>query len=352
MLARKYHPDVNKQKDAEKKFAEINEAYETLGDEQKRAFYDATGMTSNDQQNAEQRGDGQGFNPFGFGFGGRNKQDITSYEEVLKEFDEFFSMKDIKNVKKQSGARGGLVKGRDVQIDLQLTLHDLLDGCEREVEFSRNQNCKACNMTGQKAGGKNEQCPQCEGKGTETFGTDTSHKQVDCEACDGLGKIVEACLQCRGMGATMHKVKEKITIPKGCFEGLNLRLAGLGNQTIKGKSGDLMIKIRVEKLPNFDVIGRDVISSWRISMTQAIFGAKLQVKIPKGIQNINIPAGTTDGTEIKIKGQGLRKLHSDSDDQTGSHIVKLQIDIPQSLTDLQKRALKEYAAVEPQPENF
>lgn len=240
LKAKQYHPDVNQSAEAPKKFAQINEAYETLGDVQRRRIYDATGMSSNEQQNADQRGESFGFNPFGFAFSAFRKSSATqeqakSFEEILKEFEQFFDITDL-NVNDTSSAtsdarRGkGIIKGRDVQQATTISFKESALGCTKEVSFARNEVCQTCDGTGEKPRAPRARCTACNGSGyiVETINNMTM-AQIECEECDGLGYIVPPCLSCSGLGSIRQQVTEKIKIPAGVYSGLILRSQGKGN---------------------------------------------------------------------------------------------------------------------------
>ena len=269
MKAKQFHPDVNKSADAPKKFSTINEAYETLGNEQKRRVYDATGMSSNDQQNANQRGD-FGFNPFGFAFsafrkGGQKQEQTRSFEEILKEFEQFFDMNETTTNSQgpQSKKAKGVIKGRDIQQNVAVSFKESALGCSKDISFARNENCGTCDGSGAKPGIKETKCTVCNGSGhiVEQMNQVTM-VQIECEDCEGMGTTVPACLACSGIGSVRSKVTETVTIPAGVYSGLVLRSQGKGNQMRKGigQPGDLLLKVKVEDHETFKREAENVLS--------------------------------------------------------------------------------------------
>lgn len=206
LKAKQYHPDVNKSTEAPQLFAKVNEAYETLSSEQKRRIYDATGMSSNEQQNAGAEGESFGFNPFGYAFSAfrkaKNNENARSYEEILKEFEQFFDMSEMEQQSTQSKRTKGVIKGRDVQEELTISFEESALGCSKQICFARNENCKTCEGSGAKPKSVESKCSVCNGVGSivEHMNAMTMVR-LPCEECQGLGITRPACLSCSGYGA-------------------------------------------------------------------------------------------------------------------------------------------------------
>ena len=286
MKAKQYHPDVNKAADAPKKFSQINEAYETLQNEKKRRIYDATGMSSNEQQNADEQSAGFGFNPFGFAFSAFRKdkqqaQDTRSFQEILEEFEKFFEMSETQAQATKPGASAkGTIKGRDIQQTVNVTFEESALGCTKMISFARNETCQTCDGTGHKPGAIETKCTTCDGKGhiIEKV-NDASIVQVVCPDCDGTGVYLPACLSCAGLGSVRTKAIEEVLIPSGVYTGLVLRRQGKGNQMRKGmgQNGDLLLKVKVEDHKVFKRDAENVISEAAIPFTTAVLGGAVEV---------------------------------------------------------------------------
>ena len=352
-MAKKYHPDVNKAPNAAKKFSQINEAYETLNDENKRAYYDMTGMTSNEQDNQDKEFKSNPFTSFFTGKAGRDKkEDFRSFEEIMKEFDQFFNMERAQSLGTLYENKG-FIKGKDVDAVLKLSFDEAYNGTNRMIEFDCNALCKPCKSTGIKAGEKEIKCSQCDGTGFTTGKTFASAIEIknQCEYCQGSGKYVLKCLSCNGKGLIRTKVKHDASIPSGIYDSLVLRLAGRGNQTTHGRNGDLLIYVNVEEHEHFKVDKNDIKSIWNISVSQALLGGKITVKTMKGDVNVTLEPGTKDGTLLTLKGYGMPRLPP-KQKYVGNHIIELKIEVPTKLTKQQKELVEQFQSLEDLPTNY
>ncbi len=323
-LAKKYHPDLNRdnQKEAEEKFKEAAEAYEVLSDDEKRDRYNRYGHAGVD---------GSGFNQ---GFGGF--EDI--FEDIFDVFGGGFSS--------SAGGNQGPKRGADLRYDLVLDFEEAVFGCEKEIQFSRIEGCKVCDGEGAKPGTSKTSCPDCNGSGQVRSARQTMFGQFietrTCPSCHGSGSIIEEeCEACKGQGSLRKGKTLKIKIPAGVDTGSVIPVRGEGNAgENSGPSGDLYISIAVKEDPVFKRIGYDIYLDMPITFTQASLGAEIEVPTLEGITKYEIPAGTDTGTEFRIRDKGVKKLRGSS---RGDLYFKVNITTPKKLNKEQKELLQEFA---------
>lgn len=318
-LARQYHPDLHpNDPQAAEKFKEINEAYETLGDAQKRAAYD------NPAPNF-----GNGFGGFDFGgsgFGGFDGSNI--FGDIFN----FFG----------GGAKGDSQDGRDIEVKLNLTFEEAAFGSVKEISFPRVEPCAACKGTGAKNGTEYTVCSQCGGTKRVRIVKDTPFGRVAteqaCPKCGGKGKIIkETCPKCGGKAFIKTTAKLKVTLPPGLDNGQSVTVRGEGDKSANGRAGDLYITVSVAPHKVFRRSGLDLVMDYPITVFQAILGDKVSIPNLKGVnQTLTIPEGCLSGTVLKIKGQGIeRRL------MKGDILVNVVIDVPKNLSREQKLKIKE-----------
>jgi molecular chaperone DnaJ len=324
-LARKYHPDVNKDDpNAHEKFKEINEAYQTLSDPQKRAQYDQFGHA------AEQMGGGG--NPFegmgGFGAGGMG--DI---------FDMFFG----------GGGRGrqrGPVQGDDLQYTLELTLEEAAFGTTKEIRLPMTEDCETCKGTGARPGTEPVTCTKCKGTGTITTRQNTIFgqfvNQSTCDRCHGSGKIVEnPCPTCRGKGEVQKTRTVEVKIPGGVETGNRLRMPGYGEKGERGgPPGDLYVVMQVRPDRRFKRQGDDLLHEVSISFIQAALGTEVEVPTLEGPEKVKIPEGIQPGETVTMKGKGMKRLRGSG---RGDQILVVNVKTPKSLSKRERELLLEFA---------
>lgn len=326
-LARQYHPDVNKDnpKEAEIKFKEINEAYSMLSDPQKRAAYDQYGHAATDPNFGA--GMGGGFGDFGFdGFG-----DI---------FDMFFGG--------GSGSRrkSGPQRGNDLRFDMEITFEESAFGKETTVEVPRTELCSTCKGNGAKPGTPIKTCPSCNGSGQVQVAQSTAFGRFvnvrTCDRCQGEGKTIETpCPECGGSGRVRRSRKIDVKVPAGVENGSRLRISGEGEAGTKGGApGDLYIYIFVKSHPRFERQGTDVISEFKLSITQAALGATVMVETLDGQVELKIPEGTQHGTSFRMRGHGIPHLRGHG---RGDHFVRIKVAVPSRFTGEQRELLKKLA---------
>lgn len=323
-LAKKYHPDINKDPDAQEKFKEINEAASVLGDETKRKQYDQFGSDA-----FKQGGFDRGFSGFsdfsGFGAGDFDFDDV---------FEMFFG---------GGSRRRARNKGSDLRFDLELELEEAAFGTDKEIQVRKRNVCPDCDGKG---GKELDTCGVCRGTGYQrtvkktpfgAFQTTTA-----CEECEGTGKIVkEPCETCEGAGYVVSEKKIKIKIPQGVENGMRVRIVGEGDAGTRGQEpGDLYVFIHVLEHEFFEREGNDIFIEIPISYTQAVFGDEIEVPTLKGKTKIKIPAGTQSETTLKMKGKGIPFTDGLG---AGDQNVRVTVEVPKHLNKKQEETLKKYA---------
>lgn len=325
-MSKKYHPDINKEPGAEEKYKEVQEAYETLSDDQKRAAYDQYGP---DGANAGFGGQG-GFGGFdgGAGFGG--------FEDI---FSSFFGGGAARN---PNAPR----QGDDLQYRVNLSFEEAVFGAEKEVHYNREATCKTCSGTGAKPGTSPVTCGRCHGQGVINVDTQTPlgvmRRQVTCDVCHGTGQeIKDPCQTCHGTGHEKQSHKVSVKIPAGVETGQQIRLAGQGEAGFNGGPyGDLFVIINVNPSDKFTRDGSTIYYTLNISFVQAALGDTVEVPTVHGNVEMTIPAGTQTGKTFRLKGKGAPRLRGGSQ---GDQHVTVKIVTPTKLNDAQKEALLAFA---------
>ncbi len=322
-LAKKYHPDLNKDKDASDKFKEINEAASVLGDESKRKNYDQFGTAD-----AGNFGGG-GFEGFDFGGG--------------FDFDDLFSSLFGGGRRRQ---RSSAVRGSDLRFDLEITLEEAAEGVNKTVVIPRLETCSNCKGTGAKDGSSIKTCDQCNGQGVVQqtrrtpfgmFATTTT-----CPRCHGQGKMIkEYCPHCDGEGRIQKSRKLEVSIPAGADTGTRLRVVGEGEAGERGgPSGNLYIIIHVAEHKIFERDGTDLNIEVPLTITQVTLGCTVEVPTLKGKSKLKIPAATQTHTIFRMKGKGIPDINGYG---KGDQMVKVIVQTPEKLTKKQKTLLNDLA---------
>lgn len=331
-LARKYHPDVNRDnpQEAEEKFKEINEAYEVLSDTEKRRQYDQFGHAAFDAAS------GAGTGGFG-GFGGAG---AGGFSDI---FDMFFGGQSGFGF---GGRPAGPERGADLRYDMELTFEQAASGLETEIQVPRTEDCGACHGSGAAPGTHPETCPQCRGTGqTQVVQNTPFGRMVNVKACDrchGEGKIVQSpCPECRGRGKVRNRRRIKVKIPAGVDTGSRLRVAHEGEAGTRGGGpGDLYVYIFVKAHKLFTREGDDVICEVPISIVQAALGDELEVPTLDGPVKVRVPEGTQSGTTFRLKDKGIPHLRGHG---RGDHHVRVKVVTPRQITERQRELLAEFA---------
>ena len=344
-MAHKYHPD--KKGGDEKKFKEINEAYQTLSDKQKRSQYDQFGSTF-EQSGAgagagASAGTGAGFEGFDFsdifrqaGAGGGIKFDFGD----LDGFGDIFGGR-----RKREEVR---FRGDDVSVDMEITLEEAARGLERELNIYLRSTCPSCHGSGAAPGSKIKECPTCHGTGQirkvrRTFLGSFAQVEI-CPDCHGEGSRPEKnCPKCGGDGRIRETRKLKVAIPAGIADGQTIQISGQGEVGVRpasGKSipGDLFITVHIKPHPLFQRKNDDIYFNLEINLSQAILGDSLEIPTLNGEVNLKIPAGIQSGKIIKLSGKGLPHLHGRG---RGDQLIIVKVKIPERLTKNQRRIVEE-----------
>ncbi len=336
-LAVQHHPD--KEGGDESKFKELNEAYDVLKDAQKRQRYDQFGHAGVGGASGGGPAGGAG-NPFE-GFGGFNGQNINfDFGEGLGDiFGQFFGGA------QGGGRQRGPRRGRDVEVQLQLTFEEAIFGLEHTLSIDLDDTCEHCKGSTVEPGYSMKTCPTCHGAGQQTKVVNTMfgaiQQTVLCDECEGTGKIPEKkCTVCHGSGVQRRKQAVKVKIPAGIDDGATIRLSGRGEAIGGGEKGDLYIHIRVKADKHFTREGDIILSEEHISMVDAALGTEMDVRTVDGTVRMKIPAGTQSGTDFKLSGHGVPHLRSEN--RRGPHIVRVVVDTPTKLSKKQKKLLEEF----------
>ncbi|MGD7021661.1 molecular chaperone DnaJ [Rossellomorea vietnamensis] len=324
-LSKKYHPDINKEADANEKFKEISEAYEVLSDEQKRAQYDRFGHTDPNQ------GFGGG-GDFGGGFGG--------FEDI---FNTFF------------GGGGGRRRdpnapraGADLQYTMSVTFEEAAFGKETDIEIPKEEECDTCDGSGAKPGTKPETCKHCQGTGQLNVEQNTPFGRIVnrrvCHHCHGTGKFIkEKCNTCGGNGKVQKRRKIHVKIPAGIDEGQQLRVSGQGEPGVNGgPPGDLYVVFHVRSHEFFERDGDDIYCEMPITFVQSAMGDEIEVPTLHGKVKLKVPAGTQTGTKFRLRGKGVPNVRGYG---TGDQHIRVKVVTPTKLTDKQKELLREFADI-------
>lgn len=329
-VAKQYHPDLHPgDKAAEEKFKEANEAYEILSDPQKKAKYDQFGHAAFDQSAG----------------GGGYSYSTSDFGDLGDIFGSFFG-----------GGFGGFggrsqrranaaMQGEDIRVYVDLTFEEAAFGCEKDISVKKNCTCDACAGTGSKSRNK-ERCKACNGTGfikktTRTILGMMSSEQP-CETCRGQGYVVtDPCGSCAGRGILKQDVKTTIKFPKGINEGQSIQMNGKGNCGINGgPAGDLYVSVRLKKHKIFTRDGFDVLQTIELTYPQMVLGAVVEIDSLDGKTTLEIPEGTQNGKQFRMKNIGIPKLRQP--DSRGDMVVTVNVVIPKRLDDNAKEILKSF----------
>jgi molecular chaperone DnaJ len=343
-LAKKYHPDANpdNKEESEKKFKEVNEAYETLSDPQKRKMYDQFGP------------DGpQGFGGAGGPFGGQGGY----YSYNGSGFDGFGDFGDLGDIfssffgggfgGRQSRKPNGPRKGADLNLNIDISFEEAYLGIEKEIVITRNETCTTCQGTGAKPGTNPIKCPECQGSGQVRQVQNTILGQVQttrtCSTCHGTGEIIqEPCETCRGKGTIRKQPKIKVKIPAGIDDNQTVVLRNEGDPGEKGgPNGDLYITVRIKRHSIYTRKGNNVLCEVPITITQATLGADLEIPMVDGSkETYKIPEGTQTGTKFTIRNKGFKMVNSSAQ---GDFIFTVTVQTPKRLSKEQRELLVQLA---------
>ncbi len=325
--ALKHHPDRNPgSKEAEDNFKEAAEAYSVLGDADKRATYDRFGHDGLR---------GEGFS----GFSGFNASVFEDFEDILGSF---FGFGDLFGGRDRR-QRGRPERGRDLALELEISLEEAAAGAEKEISLTRAESCPSCGGSGAQPGTQRTTCPACQGRGQVRFQQGFFSVARTCPQCRGGGQIIPSpCKECRGAGRVKAKRNLKIRVPEGVDEGSRLRLEGEGEPgEAQGPRGDLYVVIRAAKHPFFERQDGNLLCEVPISFPQAALGATIEVPGLGGTtERVKVPAGTQTGEVFRQKGRGIKDLHSH---RKGDFFIRVVVKTPENLNKEEKSLLQRLA---------
>ncbi len=319
-LARQYHPDVNKNPDAESKFKEINEAHEVLSDQEKRATYDRFGHSGVQ---------GRWGNFSDFGFGG---------------FSDIFG--DLFGFAPRTRTRRAPRRGADLRYDLTIPFEEAVFGCEKELEIPRYEACPHCHGSGAEPGTSPIRCPQCNGAGevrrTQQSILGSFVNVSACPRCQGEGEIVNTpCHECRGQKRVRVTRTISVKVPAGVDNGTQIRLAGEGEPGVwGGPTGNLYVVLSVKRHRYFRRQDNNIILELAINVAQAALGDEVMVPTLEGEERLGISAGTQTGKVFRLRGHGVPYLRRNG---RGDQLVIVQVAIPTDLSDEQKELFGDLA---------
>ncbi len=323
--AHEFHPD--KKTGDEAKFKEANEAYQVLGNEQKRAQYDQFGSA---EPGAGGFGGSGGFG--GFSQGGVN----INMDDLGDIFGDMFG---------GGRSRGGTRtrRGSDIKMILTIDFLEAVFGVEKEISLKKKITCVTCKGNGAEPGTPIETCKTCGGSGQVTrmqrSFLGNIQMQTTCTDCRGEGKkVTKKCSKCAGTGIHDEVVNFKTKIPAGIDNGETIRLTGHGEAASGGIAGDLYLEIRVKEDKRFERDGETIRTDSEISFTQAVMGDKIEIETVDGLLKLKIPAGTQPGTVFKLREKGVPNLHGRG---RGDQLIKVQVNVPKKLSRKQKKLLEE-----------
>ncbi len=320
-LAMQYHPDRNPgDEGAEQKFKQINEAYDVLKDDQKRAAYDRFGHA------AFEGGAPGGQQAGGFDFG-------SGFADI---FDEMFG--DFMG----GGRRGGRTRGNDLRYNMEISLEDAYKGHETRIKIPAAVSCDTCNGSGAAPGSRPTNCAACRGRGKVRAEQGFFTIERTCPNCRGAGQVIDdPCRNCAGTGQTRREKTLAVTIPQGVEDGTRIRLAGEGEGGAHGSSpGDLYIFVSVKPHHLFERDGTTLFCRVPIPMTTAALGGTVRMPTIDGtLAKMTIPEGTQSARQFRLRGKGMTGLHGRG---RGDMVVEIQVETPVNLTPRQQELLREF----------
>ncbi len=336
-LAKKFHPDINKEASAETKFKEIQEAYDVLYDDQKRATYDQFGHSAFDQNGGQ--------NPFQGGFGG-GFQDV----DLGDIFSSFFGGGGRQQRRNPTGPQ----KGNDQVSRIRIDFMDAINGKKIQLQHTYDEKCNHCDGSGAESSSDIHTCHTCHGSGYVTMTQQSLFGQVQtqrpCPTCQGSGKeITNKCHKCNGSGYNRVKTTLDVTIPAGINHGQHIRIPGKGERGLNGgPNGDLYLEVHVKKHDLFIREGNDIHISIPISFVDAALGMEVDIPTVYGDVSMKIPAGIQPGTKLRLKSKGVKDVRGNIGDQ----YVEVNINTPSNLSKEQIELLEKYQKLEGKNQSF
>ena len=333
-VAKKYHPDMNPgDQEAEAKFKEATEAYEVLSDSTKRSQYDQFGHVAFDQTAGGGAGGYGGFG--GFDFNGGDMGDI---------FGDLFG--GMFGGGGSRARRNGPTQGAHVRANVRITFEEAVFGCTKELDITLKEECDTCHGTGAKPGTSPETCSRCNGRGQVVYTQQTMFGAMQnvqtCPDCNGTGKVIrQKCSDCGGTGYVSRRKKIEVTIPAGIDNGQSIRIRGKGEPGQNGgPRGDLLVSVTVSRHPKFQRREYDLFSTEAITFAEAALGATIKIQTVDGPYEHTIKPGTQTDTKVRLRGKGVPSVRNKN--VRGDHYVTLVVQVPESMNEKQKQALRAY----------
>ncbi|WP_103897655.1 molecular chaperone DnaJ [Rickettsia fournieri] len=324
-LAKQYHPDTTDAKDAEKKFKEINAAYDVLKDEQKRAAYDRLGHDA--FQNQQSRGGGGNHGGF--------------HPDINDIFGDFFS-DFMGGSRRSSRPTSAKVRGSDLKYNLTINLEEAFHGIEKNISFASAVKCDTCHGNGSEKGETVTTCDACSGVGATRMQQGFFTIEQACHKCQGNGHIIKnPCKKCHGMGRYHKQRNLSVNIPAGVENGTRIRHTGEGEAGIRGgNSGDLYVDITIKPHDIYKVDGAHLHCKLPISFVNAALGGEIEVPVIEGGKvNLTIPAGTQNGDQLRLRSKGMSKMRSTI---RGDMLTHIHVEVPKNLSKRQRELLEEF----------
>ncbi|OCF33359.1 chaperone DnaJ [Kwoniella heveanensis BCC8398] len=352
-LAKKWHPDSSKEKDAKERFHEIQNAYDILSDDNKRQAYDRYGSASTQEgfdSDAFARGGAGGFGGFqgfGGGFGGGNAGDL--FEQL---FGSAFGAGGAGGAGGPFGGAGGPrsrpVRGDDLEASLTLSFLEACNGSKRKIVITPVVDCKPCTGSGLKPGEKKTQCSTCRGTGQQTFQVQGMLMASTCQACGGAGSTIprgSRCGECDGVGRVKEKKEVDVDIPAGVEDGMMIRIPGSGDMPLSasGPPGDLLVRVSVKPSAVFRRQGTNLYHDAKVPLHIALLGGVIRIPTLEGDVDVKVKGGTQNGEEAVLRGRGVKSVYGRARNERGDLIVGWKIQIPRTLSPFQKKILQAYA---------
>jgi molecular chaperone DnaJ len=325
-LARQYHPDANPgDSSAEERFKEVQHAYDVLSDPEKRKQYDRFGA-------ANGRG---GYGPGGVNFEGFDFADLGDLGDI---FGGLFGGRG-RGQQQQRGRRGS-----DLEVEVRLSFEDSLKGVETTIPVQLDTACRECGGSGAKPGTAPILCPECKGRGVKAESQGLFALSQPCPRCRGNGTVIDdPCPTCAGSGRERRTKRYSVKIPAGARDGMRLRLKGKGEPGASGgPSGDLDVVIRVEASETYERRGDDLLVDVPVSFPQAALGATVEVPTPEGAVSLKVPAGSTDGKLLRIRGRGATRTKGGG---KGDVLARVRIQVPTRVNKRERELLEELGKV-------